>query len=125
MTRGQSGLDEGWINEAVGQIERLFHYNQLMVLTFYYEARAGTVGARLKHFLQWRDASPVPSWRSPKRWASRSSPATRPCWPGCYPSVVEAAFEEVFDEIGFRIKLKRENWGPREVEEGVPEAWVH
>ncbi len=41
-------------------VERLFHYNQLMVSTFYYEARVGTVGASYEHYLEWKDTSPVP-----------------------------------------------------------------
>ncbi|MCL6479227.1 MAG: DEAD/DEAH box helicase family protein [Peptococcaceae bacterium] len=40
--------------------ERLFHYNQLMIATYRYEARVGTIGASPEFFAPWRDTSPVP-----------------------------------------------------------------
>lgn len=40
--------------------ERLFHYNQLLVATWFHEARVGTIGATAEHFLEWKDTSPVP-----------------------------------------------------------------
>ncbi len=49
---------------AAGEVEgaeRLFHYNLLMVATFFYETRAGTVGASPEHYLEWKDTSPVPA----------------------------------------------------------------
>ncbi|MBI3943021.1 MAG: type I restriction endonuclease subunit R [Chloroflexi bacterium] len=51
--RGDSGgAEEG--------VERLFHYNQFMVSTHWYAARAGTIGASYEHYLEWKDTSPVP-----------------------------------------------------------------
>ncbi len=40
--------------------ERLFHYNQFLVSTFFYEARVGTISASYEHYLEWKDTSPVP-----------------------------------------------------------------
>jgi len=40
--------------------ERLFHYNQFLIATCYYEARAGTIAASYEHYLEWKDTSPVP-----------------------------------------------------------------
>ncbi|BDI30542.1 type I restriction enzyme [Capsulimonas corticalis] len=41
--------------------ERLFHYSQLLVSTFFDEARVGTVGAGYEHFLEWKDTYPAPT----------------------------------------------------------------
>lgn len=41
-------------------VEKLFYYNQFMVSTSFYEARAGTVGAAPEHYLEWKDTSPIP-----------------------------------------------------------------
>jgi type I restriction enzyme R subunit len=49
----------GEIEENEGN-ERLFYTNQLLVATSYDEARAGTIGADLKHYLEWKDTAPVP-----------------------------------------------------------------
>jgi len=40
--------------------EQLFHYNLFMVGTYFYEARAGTVGASFDDFMEWKDTAPVP-----------------------------------------------------------------
>ena len=48
-----------WVQEDEG-VEKLFHYNQFLVSTFFYGARAGTVGAVPEHYLEWKDTSPVP-----------------------------------------------------------------
>jgi type I restriction enzyme R subunit len=48
-----------WIEETEGA-ERLFHTNQFMISTWFYEARVGTVGASFEHYLEWKDTSPVP-----------------------------------------------------------------
>ncbi|HUX86079.1 MAG TPA: type I restriction endonuclease [Chloroflexota bacterium] len=48
-----------WVDANEGS-ERLFYYNQLVVSTFGYGARVGTVGASYEHFLEWKDTSPVP-----------------------------------------------------------------
>jgi type I restriction enzyme, R subunit len=50
--RAEVGEDEG--------CERLFYYNQVMVSTFYQEARAATIGAGYEHYMEWKDTSPVP-----------------------------------------------------------------
>jgi len=48
-----------WFEEREGA-ERLFHYNQVMVSTCFYEARAGSIGASYEHYMEWKDTSPVP-----------------------------------------------------------------
>jgi type I restriction enzyme R subunit len=48
-----------WVEEDEG-VEKLFHYNQFMVSTYFYGARTGTVGAAPEHYLEWKDTSPVP-----------------------------------------------------------------
>jgi type I restriction enzyme R subunit len=48
-----------WIDVDEG-VERLFHYNQVMIGTYAYQAVAATVGAQPEHFLEWKDTSPVP-----------------------------------------------------------------
>jgi type I restriction enzyme R subunit len=47
--------------EADEGAERLFHYNQLLVATWFHEARVGTIGATAEHFLEWKETSPVPT----------------------------------------------------------------
>ncbi|WP_429699427.1 type I restriction endonuclease subunit R [Alteribacter keqinensis] len=39
--------------------ERLFHYNQFMVVTSNDRARAGTIGAQAKHYGLWKDPYPL------------------------------------------------------------------
>jgi type I restriction enzyme R subunit len=41
-------------------VERLFHTNQLLIASDFFEARAGTVGAPPEAYLEWLDSSPVP-----------------------------------------------------------------
>jgi type I restriction enzyme R subunit len=41
-------------------VERLFHTNQLLVASDFFEARAATVGAPPEAYLEWSDTSPVP-----------------------------------------------------------------
>ena len=41
-------------------VERLFHYNQLLIASNFFEARAGTIGAPPEAYLEWADTSPVP-----------------------------------------------------------------
>jgi type I restriction enzyme R subunit len=48
-----------WIEDDEG-VERLFHFNQLMISTYGLQARMGTVGAQFEHYLEWKDTSPVP-----------------------------------------------------------------
>lgn len=40
--------------------ERLFHYNQIMVSTYWYDARAAGISASYDHFVGWKDTSPIP-----------------------------------------------------------------
>ncbi len=51
--------DAGEVDEAEGA-ERLFYTNQFLVATSYDEARVGTIGAELVHYLEWKDTAPVP-----------------------------------------------------------------
>jgi type I restriction enzyme R subunit len=48
-----------WFEEDEGA-ERLFHYNLLLVSTFFYQARAAGIGSSYEDFLEWKDTSPVP-----------------------------------------------------------------
>lgn len=41
-------------------VERLFHTNQLLIASNFFEARAATIGAPPEAFLEWADTSPVP-----------------------------------------------------------------
>ncbi len=41
-------------------VERLFYTNQFLVATCFDEARAGTIGADLRHYMEWKDTAPVP-----------------------------------------------------------------
>ena len=47
-------------NDEQEGVERLFDFNLFMVATTFYEARSGTIGARPKHYMEWKDTSPVP-----------------------------------------------------------------
>ena len=38
--------------------EKLFYYNQLMVSTYFKEARLGSITARYEHYLEWKDVYP-------------------------------------------------------------------
>lgn len=39
--------------------EKLFHYNQVMISTYGYEARVGTISSPVKHYLEWKDPYPL------------------------------------------------------------------
>jgi len=41
-------------------VERLFHTNQLLIASNYFESRAATIGAPPEAYLEWADTSPVP-----------------------------------------------------------------
>src|SRR5262249_54802631 len=41
-------------------VERLFHTNQILIASDFFEARAATVGAPPEAYLEWADTSPVP-----------------------------------------------------------------
>src|SRR5206468_1216157 len=41
-------------------VERLFHTNQLLIASNFFEARAATMGAPPETYLEWADTSPVP-----------------------------------------------------------------
>jgi type I restriction enzyme R subunit len=47
-----------WVEEDEG-IEDLFLFNQLMVVTSFYQARLGTLGAYHEHYLEWKDPAPL------------------------------------------------------------------
>lgn len=47
--------------DEVEGVEALFDFNLFMVATTFYEARIGTVLARPKHYMEWKDTSPIPS----------------------------------------------------------------
>jgi type I restriction enzyme R subunit len=49
----------GEVEDAEGN-ERLFFTNQFLVATSYDEARVGTIGADVRHYLEWKDTAPVP-----------------------------------------------------------------
>jgi type I restriction enzyme R subunit len=40
--------------------EKLFHYNQFTVSTYFNKARAGTISAQYEHYKEWKDTAPVP-----------------------------------------------------------------
>jgi type I restriction enzyme R subunit len=52
--------------KAAGEIEenegnqKLFHTSQFLVATSFDEARVGTIGADIQHYLEWKDTAPVP-----------------------------------------------------------------
>ncbi len=48
----------GEVDENEGN-ERLFHTNQFLVATSYDEAKVGTIGGDARHYLEWKDTSPV------------------------------------------------------------------
>lgn len=41
-------------------VERLFHTNQLLIASDFFEARAATIGAPPEAYLEWSDTSPIP-----------------------------------------------------------------
>jgi type I restriction enzyme R subunit len=41
-------------------VERLFHTNQILIASHFFEARASTIGAPPEAYLEWMDTSPVP-----------------------------------------------------------------
>jgi type I restriction enzyme R subunit len=41
-------------------VERLFHTNQLLIASDFFEARAATIGAPPEAYLEWLDTSPIP-----------------------------------------------------------------
>ena len=47
-----------WVDEDEG-IEDLFLFNQLMVVSSFYQARLGTLGAYHEHYMEWKDLSPL------------------------------------------------------------------
>jgi type I restriction enzyme R subunit len=47
-----------WVEEDEG-IEDLFLFNQLMVVTSFYKARLGTLGAYHEHYMEWKDTTPL------------------------------------------------------------------
>lgn len=57
-----SNTREG-VSEREGN-ERLFHYNQVMISTYFDEARAGTITSGYEYFFQWTDPYPVKADKS-------------------------------------------------------------
>lgn len=53
---------EIWPNQYTENegVERLFHTNQLLIASNFFEARAASVGAPPEAYLEWADTSPVP-----------------------------------------------------------------
>jgi type I restriction enzyme R subunit len=47
-----------WI-EADEGVERLFHFNAVMVASSYYDCRLSTVGAQPEHYRPWKDVAPL------------------------------------------------------------------
>jgi type I restriction enzyme R subunit len=47
-----------WVEEDEG-IEDLFLFNQFMVVSSFYQARLGTLGAYHEHYLEWKDTAPL------------------------------------------------------------------
>lgn len=47
-----------WVDEDEG-VEDLFLFNQLMVVTCFYKARLGTLGAYHEHYIEWKDVAPL------------------------------------------------------------------
>lgn len=47
-----------WVEEDEG-VEDLFLFNQLMVVSSFYQARLGTLGAYHEHYIEWKDTTPV------------------------------------------------------------------
>ena len=50
----------GDVDEEEG-VEKLFHYNQLLISTFFHGARVGTIGASYEHYQEWKDTAPTPA----------------------------------------------------------------
>jgi len=47
-----------WVDDDEG-VEELFLFNQLMVVSSFYQARLGTLGAYHEHYLEWKDPAPL------------------------------------------------------------------
>ncbi len=41
-------------------VPHLFHFNQFLISTWFYEARAAALGAPYEHYQEWKDTHPVP-----------------------------------------------------------------
>src|SRR5437667_10071066 len=52
------GISPAFYTDNEG-VERLFHTNQLLIASDFFEARAATVGAPPEAYLEWADTSPV------------------------------------------------------------------
>lgn len=49
----------GWVEENEGN-ERLFHPNQLLIGTYFDQARVGSIGSPATDYLEWKDTAPLP-----------------------------------------------------------------
>lgn len=47
--------------ETIEGAENLFYYNQLLVVSCFFEARVGSISASYEHFLEWKDTYPLPA----------------------------------------------------------------
>ncbi|MBO0800687.1 MAG: HsdR family type I site-specific deoxyribonuclease, partial [Blastocatellia bacterium] len=56
-TRLRADINLG--EEMIEGSEKLFYYNQLLVATSFFEARAGSVGSSYEGFLEWKDTYPL------------------------------------------------------------------
>ena len=92
-------------------IERLFHTNQVMIASDFFEARASTIGAPPEAYLEWADTSPV----SLSTVAEELGVLTRP------PEIDEAAHElqsigpEGGDRVGTPLFFRKDEERPPEL----------
>lgn len=56
-TKQPGGVNLG--EEVIEGAENLFYYNQILLSTCFYEARAGSIGATEEYFLEWKDTYPL------------------------------------------------------------------
>lgn len=74
-------------------IERLFHYNQLMISCTSGRAVVGTVGSQPKHYLEWKDTSPFDARAIAEQLGIQS-----PTLPD--EELIETAVEDLIDQSG-------------------------
>ena len=53
-------------------VEKLFHTNQLLIASDFFEARAATIGAPPEAYMEWVDTSPVPMTTVTESWGLMS-----------------------------------------------------
>jgi type I restriction enzyme, R subunit len=57
--RARLRVDLNLDGEVIEGAEKLFYYNQLLVATSFFEARAGSIGSSHEGFLEWKDTYPL------------------------------------------------------------------